>query len=175
MKLYVAEFETFPISAHGYGETAITAVKALSDRWKSEWSTLSRIADLDFLENNRESIIVYEVDLRKGYVLGTHDRCARPIHSHGDDIQFDVVFQAPKPKMLSNSDWQHLSEDGMATNKDPVAGGIIDKAIVSGKWFVIPHNDAIPPIEELETKADAFAYLEEKLEELNNPGFSPGR
>lgn len=63
--------------------------------------------------------------------------------------------------------WNHLAEDAMATNGDPIAGGIIDKQIVSGKWFVIPNNDAIPQVEDLETKADAFAYLASKVAELS--------
>jgi hypothetical protein len=63
--------------------------------------------------------------------------------------------------------WHHLAEDAMATNIDPIAGGIIDKQIVSGKWFVIPNNDAIPQVEDLETKAEALAYLASKVAELS--------
>jgi hypothetical protein len=66
-----------------------------------------------------------------------------------------------------NDGWNHLAEDAMATNGDPIVGGIIDKQIVSGKWFVIPNNDAIPQVEDLETKADAFAYLASKVAELS--------
>lgn len=68
-----------------------------------------------------------------------------------------------------NGGWNHVSEDGMAANRDPKVGGIIDTAIVSGKWFVIPNNDAIPQVEDLESKEAAFAYLEQKLFELDNP------
>ncbi len=60
-------------------------------------------------------------------------------------------------------DWNHLGTDAMATNPDPIVGGIIDNEIVSGKWFVIPNNDAIPQVEGLKSKSDAFAYLDAKV------------
>ncbi len=63
-------------------------------------------------------------------------------------------------------EWNHVAEDAMATNRDPIVGGIIDKEIVSGKWFVIPNNDAISQVEGLETKADAFAYLKARVAQL---------
>jgi hypothetical protein len=65
-----------------------------------------------------------------------------------------------------NEEWSHLAEDGMATNPDPIIGGIIDKGIVSGKWFVIPNYTAIPQADDFETKADAFAYFDAKVAEL---------
>ena len=67
------------------------------------------------------------------------------------------------------SSWNHLAEDAMAANADPIVGGIIDSEIVSGKWFVIPNNDAIPQADGFETKADAFAYLDRKVAELPAP------
>lgn len=39
--------------------------------------------------------------------------------------------------------WTESAPGGMATNTDPIAGGIVDKEIVSGEWFVIPENDTI--------------------------------
>ncbi len=65
--------------------------------------------------------------------------------------------------------WNHLAEDAMAANADPIVGGIIDREIVSGKWFVIPNNDAIPQADGFESKADAFGYLEGKVAELTAP------
>lgn len=57
------------------------------------------------------------------------------------------------------STWNHLSADEIATNIDPVFGGIVDKAIVSGKWFVIPNSDHIAVMEDFDTKAEAIAAL----------------
>lgn len=65
--------------------------------------------------------------------------------------------------------WNHLGENAMATNPDPIVGGIIDNEIVSGKWFVIPNNDAIAQADGFSTKADAFAYLATKVAELPGP------
>jgi hypothetical protein len=62
--------------------------------------------------------------------------------------------------------WNHLDKDAMATNSDPIVGGIIDNEIVSGKWFVIPNNDAIAQADGFSTKADAFAYLDARVAEL---------
>lgn len=56
--------------------------------------------------------------------------------------------------------------DGIATNKDPIAGGIIDKTYVKGEWFVIPQNDAILPAEGLKTQAEAFEYLAQEVAKL---------
>lgn len=62
--------------------------------------------------------------------------------------------------------WTHLSPNGMATNPDPYYGGVIDYAIVSGLWFVIPNNDEIRSIEDLPSKEAAFDYLKNELKRL---------
>lgn len=46
------------------------------------------------------------------------------------------------------------------TNTDPHLGGIIDRAIVSKKWFVIFNSDEIAPVEELESREAAIAAHE---------------
>lgn len=56
--------------------------------------------------------------------------------------------------------------DGIATNLDPIAGGIIDKTIIGGEWFVLPNNDAILPEEGLKTQAEAFEYLAQEVAKL---------
>lgn len=62
--------------------------------------------------------------------------------------------------------WNHLNTNGIATNNDPHFGGIIDSAIVSGKWFVIPNSDLIPIAEDFNTKQEAMDYLEAKIKEV---------
>lgn len=61
--------------------------------------------------------------------------------------------------------WNHLSANGMATNTDPVYGGIIDSEIVSGLWFVIPNHPGLKVMGDFASKADAFAALESALHE----------
>lgn len=53
--------------------------------------------------------------------------------------------------------WTEVSPGGMATNTDPVRGGIVDSEIVSGKWFAIFNDDTIPMIEGMSSRAEAFA------------------
>jgi hypothetical protein len=65
------------------------------------------------------------------------------------------------------AEWKHLGQNAIATNIDPIIGGIIDTQIVSGKWFVIPNNDLIPQIEDLDSKAEAFSYLLTRVSELS--------
>jgi hypothetical protein len=68
---------------------------------------------------------------------------------------------------MTNDGWKHLAEDAMATNADPIVGGIIDSAIVSGKWFVIPNNNALLPGDDFPTKEAAFQYLNEQIAKLD--------
>ena len=58
--------------------------------------------------------------------------------------------------------------DGIATNKDPIAGGIIDKVMLSNppEWFVIPQNDAIPMKDGLNSQTEAFEYLAQQVAKL---------
>ena len=46
------------------------------------------------------------------------------------------------------------------TNTDPHLGGIIDRAIVSGKWFVVFNSDEIAVIEDLDSREAAVAAHE---------------
>lgn len=55
--------------------------------------------------------------------------------------------------------WNHLSADGMATNTDPIAGGIVDKNIVSGLWFVVPNHPELQTVEGFESKEYALSCL----------------
>jgi hypothetical protein len=52
--------------------------------------------------------------------------------------------------------WTQVA-NGIATNNDPILGGIIDQNIVSGKWFVIFNSDEIEAIEGIDARAEAFA------------------
>lgn len=56
--------------------------------------------------------------------------------------------------------WKHLGPNAMATNTDPIYGGIIDSEIVSGLWFVIFNNDDFVMLDGFASKADAFAAWE---------------
>ena len=56
--------------------------------------------------------------------------------------------------------WTESSPGGLATSKDPISGGMIDKEIASGKWFVIPENGSIQKMEGFSTRKEAFDALE---------------
>lgn len=68
------------------------------------------------------------------------------------------------------NNWSHLAADAIATNNDPVFGGIIDKAIVSGEWFVISNSDDIPTMHGFATKQEAFDALEKAIKETYDLG-----
>ncbi len=57
--------------------------------------------------------------------------------------------------------WTESSPGGLATSKDPISGGMIDKEIASGKWFVIPENGSIEKMEGFATRKQAFDALEQ--------------
>ena len=58
------------------------------------------------------------------------------------------------------------SENGLMVNSDPIFGGIIDKTIKTGEWFVIFHSDLIPTIEGLESKEKALQAFNDALESV---------
>ena len=65
--------------------------------------------------------------------------------------------------------WTESEPGGLITNLDPVSGGIIDSEIVSGKWFVIPNNDAIAPMNDFGTRSDAIKALESAVNRHEQP------
>lgn len=68
---------------------------------------------------------------------------------------------------MKNDGWIHQSANGIATNPDPIIGGIIDSEIVSGKWFVIPNNNELLPGDSFASKHDAFTFLNDQITKLN--------
>lgn len=56
--------------------------------------------------------------------------------------------------------WNHVSKDGIATNKDEVSGGIVD--FNCDGWFTIPNNDDIEMKEGFATKQEAIDYIEKE-------------
>jgi hypothetical protein len=52
---------------------------------------------------------------------------------------------------------------GIATNNDPQTGGIVDKAIVSGKWFAIPNKEGVPQLEGFDTRKQAIDALQKAV------------
>lgn len=62
--------------------------------------------------------------------------------------------------------WNHLSENGIATNRHPTRGGIVDTAIVSGLWFVIPNHPDLNAMEGFSSKANAIGALHLALRQI---------
>lgn len=59
--------------------------------------------------------------------------------------------------------WTEAYPGGMATNRDPVKGGIIDSEIVSGLWFVIFHRDDLPLLDGFNSRDEAFCAYEQAI------------
>lgn len=69
--------------------------------------------------------------------------------------------------------WNHLSENGMATNAHPFKGGIIDKVAMSMKltskeeWFIVFNHPGLPVVVDgLSSKAEAFEVFEKVMHEM---------
>ncbi len=91
MKLYTAEYQTMLINAQGYGRSPEEALKALIDRWQGDWAKTTK-ADKDHLTKNRDDIRLFEIELGKGYVIGSHDMCAYPFMGLGSEARYDRLF-----------------------------------------------------------------------------------
>lgn len=64
--------------------------------------------------------------------------------------------------------WKHSSVLGIATNLDPVLGGIVDHNVEG--WFAIPQNDKIDMAEGFLSKQDAIDYIEQQARSLFDLG-----
>ena len=58
------------------------------------------------------------------------------------------------------------SGNGLICNADPILGGIIDKAIVSGEWFAIFNSPEIEPMEGFTSREAAIEAFNTKLAEI---------
>ncbi|MGF6440080.1 hypothetical protein [Paraburkholderia youngii] len=52
--------------------------------------------------------------------------------------------------------WTEGSPGGIATNRDPASGGIIDRTIADGTWFVVFHRDDLEVLHDLPSRQAAF-------------------
>lgn len=59
--------------------------------------------------------------------------------------------------------WTEAYPGGMATNRDPVKGGIIDNEIVSGLWFVIFNVEYLPILDGFASRGEAFRAYEQAI------------
>lgn len=60
--------------------------------------------------------------------------------------------------------WSHMSKDGIATNKDKIFGGIVDKNMDG--WFAIPEHDDIEVKYGFSSKDEAIAYIEDQAKSI---------
>ncbi|MFG1187945.1 hypothetical protein [Xanthobacter aminoxidans] len=61
---------------------------------------------------------------------------------------------------LGHGKWTESYSGGMLSNPDPLFGGIVDSAIVTGEWFIIfnaPSLKALDGFPTREKAAEAFA------------------
>ncbi|ABO60310.1 hypothetical protein LA345_37420 (plasmid) [Burkholderia vietnamiensis] len=61
--------------------------------------------------------------------------------------------------------WTEATPGGLATNRDPDVGGIVDSEIGSGLWFAIANRDGIPTLDGYGTRQAAFDALHEAINE----------
>lgn len=84
------------------------------------------------------------------------------------------LFGANPPR-LEPSDTADLpkgwtgSGTGLISNSDPQSGGIIDKRVIGGRWFVIPNRAGIEIPEDFETREQALAALQDALDVADKP------
>lgn len=69
--------------------------------------------------------------------------------------------------------WTEASPGGLATNPDPLTGGIIDREIVNGKWFVVFGPDELPTLEGLATRRAAFEAFDVAMREYASRQTTP--
>ena len=69
--------------------------------------------------------------------------------------------------------WKESTLGGMATNPDPVNGGIVDTTLASGKWFVVPNRDGTGTLEGFDSRAEALAALMGLLTPARDIGGAP--
>lgn len=64
--------------------------------------------------------------------------------------------------------WTEQSPGGMATNKDPENGGIVDKVIGVNEWFVVFNREGMETIDGLASRADAFRAFADAMEKADS-------
>lgn len=62
--------------------------------------------------------------------------------------------------------WSESSPGGLAACNHPVFGGIIDKVMLGESWFVIFNHAELKPIDDLPSRADAFAAFNKAIENV---------
>lgn len=98
-----------------------------------------------------------------------HPFAAEATHAEADLPNVPPV--APSIDRNTNSDnsgfvlpdgWEG-AVGGIATKKDPVTGGIVDKAIASDEWFFVPNDEALETTDGFNTQKEAIEALEKAV------------
>lgn len=94
------------------------------------------------------------------------------LHDHDSLFEWSGQMQDKYMKALSEQNdnrlppgWTEATPGGLATNKDPENGGIVDKNMAGLGWFVIFHRDGIDNVEGLSSRGEAFRIFAEKMAE----------
>ncbi|WP_425953102.1 hypothetical protein [Ralstonia pseudosolanacearum] len=67
------------------------------------------------------------------------------------------------------ANWTEATPGGMATNPDPMLGGIVDREIVSGKWFVVFNRDDLDLLDGFATRQSAFEAFARTIPQQASP------
>ncbi|MGX0940153.1 hypothetical protein ACUXQ2_006251 [Cupriavidus metallidurans] len=73
-----------------------------------------------------------------------------------------LVTAATQERKLPEG-WTEASPGGLATNPDLLTGGIIDRTIVDGTWFVVFHREDLKLLEGLPSRDIAFDAFREAM------------
>jgi len=100
----------------------------------------------------------------------------------GEDLQLDkagetgtAAADTSQEKITLPGGWEEGSPGGIATNKDEKTGGIVDSEIKSGKWFVVANDERIGTLEGFNSRAEALAALQDKIQSVTPVDVTAGK
>lgn len=87
----------------------------------------------------------------------------KPIARCETEVEANRVANALNKDFALPDGWSEATTGGMATNSDPINGGIVDRTIVGGQWFAIANRPGVGPLEGFRDRAAAFDALANAL------------
>jgi hypothetical protein len=94
----------------------------------------------------------FKYDCEEQYIFGEAAHLIQQL-----ELPFDAALEVVMvDDILAANGWTG-SGNGLICNPDPILGGIIDKAFVTGAWFVVFHDAALDVAEDYKTREEAFS------------------
>lgn len=89
---------------------------------------------------------------------------SKELASDARNLPQQLTLAAAMVQSAHPEGWSESEPGGLATNVDPIYGGIVDCTIQNGEWFVVPHLEGLPVLEGFKTRALAFDALKNAIE-----------